>query len=209
MGEFDETSIDTSVDTSDSVDTSSESIDIGSSEVEADYAAAEAEANAEYAAAEAEAEYATTESEAEANVEYAAAEEGDNQSDIPYNFEGDENLSPAELYEKFQKEMYDAQQDAEEWADSQGMDQWSDGTPRDSSLNTEFEEDVSADNTANDIPYNFDGDENLSPAELYEQSQQKMQEAQQDAEDWADSQHMTRWSDGTIRDKYNYWKENE
>ena len=39
-------------------------------------------------------------------------------------------LSPAELYEKGQMEAAEAQAEAEQWADEQGMSQWSDGTER-------------------------------------------------------------------------------
>ena len=39
-------------------------------------------------------------------------------------------MSPAELYEKAQQDATDAQQEAEDWANENNLETWSDGSPR-------------------------------------------------------------------------------
>ena len=141
MGEFDESDDVGSVDTNDCVeDTSSdtqESVDDTSTEIEeTEYTEqqteTEAETEAEYAEQQAEAQ---AEAEAEYTEQQAEAEANDLQS----------------IMEQSEKEMLEAQAEAEAWADKNGMTEWSDGTPRananiDESSN-EYPEEISAEET--------------------------------------------------------------
>ena len=219
-------------------------------------------------------------------------------------------MSPSELYEKGQLEMNEAQREAEEWADENGMERWSDGTLRtkeeDPSLsdynvtldghsldldkdplegtkmmighyeyddaqfandvkwgedykaatdgfysdnmsdinesmagiksaNAEYKENqtetekmadymhwqrdsymeeynpnASESEKAPKLQSEFEAEQQtelkdeslMSPSELYEKGQLEMNEAQREAEEWADKNGMERWSDGTLRENY-------
>lgn len=108
-------------------------------------------------------------------------------SDVP----DDSEMSISELYEQGQREMLEAQQEAEDWADENGMTEWSDGTPRQEVADEAMDE------------MSVDSSENVSEpsiAELYEQGQREMLEAQQEAEDWVDAHDVNAWSDGSMRE---------
>ena len=98
--------------------------------------------------------------------------------------------TPNELYEQAQQEAYDAQAEAEQWADEQNISHWSDGSER-QNCNDDMQESEIA------------NDENLSPAELYEKGQKEASDAQAAAEQWADEQNISHWSDGSERQNYN------
>lgn len=70
------------------------------------------------------------------------SDETDQEPDFEEGYEIDESeLSPAELKELADKETEDSIREAEEWADEQGMETWSDGTPRqDAELSDESQE---------------------------------------------------------------------
>ena len=170
MGEFDESydsgsvdnSSDSSFDTSEvgNLDASSEEPssdtfeeDVSAAKSEAEYAEQQAESEAEYAEqqAESEAEYAEQQTESEACAEYDEQQVDESE------------LSPAELYERGQQEARDAQDEAEQWADENNMDTWSDGTPRE----------------------NYEGDSN-DTSDMGEASVSE-QQAEQDAEQQAEA----------------------
>ena len=219
-------------------------------------------------------------------------------------------MSPSELYEKGQLEMNEAQRDAEEWADENGMERWSDGTLRTKEEDPSLSDynvtldghslDIDKDSLegtkmmighyeyddaqfANDVKWGEDykaatdglysdnmsdinesmagiksanaeykenqaetekmadymhwqrdsyieeynpnasepeiaskwqsefeaeqqtelkDESRMSPSELYEKGQLEMNEAQREAEEWADKNGMERWSDGTLRENY-------
>ena len=132
-------------------------------------------------------------------------------------------MSISELYEQGQQDMLDAQQEAEDWADENGMTEWSDGTPR---MDTEEEFPEIPDEVPQDVPEVVEDtgeiDEQMvdeasestddvsedvpeeasepSISELYEQGQRDMLDAQQEAEDWADAHDVNAWSDGSMRE---------
>ena len=56
--------------------------------------------------------------------------ESNHDGSLDWLHEDESNLSPSELYERAQADMQRAQQEAETWADEQGMTRWSDGTAR-------------------------------------------------------------------------------
>lgn len=136
-------------------------------------------------------------------------------SDVPE----DPEMSISELYEQGQQDMLQAQQEAEEWANENDITKWSNGDavassdmeempdipeemPQEvsdvSEDNEEFNEPIvnevvdSVEDTSEEIP-------EPSISELYEQSQQDMFRAQQEAEDWADAHGVNAWSDGSMR----------
>lgn len=118
---------------------------------------------------------------------YEQSAEGFNESE---ELQDESELSPAELREMAEMEAAEARQAAEEWADSNGLDTWSDGTPRQSCEVT--------DNSTTDTEELQDESE-LTPSELRERAEMEAAEAQQAAEEWADNGGANRWSDGTLR----------
>ena len=118
--------------------------------------------------------------------------EGSDNSDSEIGDVPDESeMSISELYEQGQREMQEAQQAAEDWADENGMTEWSDGTPR-QEVTDEAMDEMSMDSS--------ESPSEPSISELYEQGQREMQEAQQAAEDWADAHDVNAWSDGSMRE---------
>ena len=272
----------------------------------------EAEQQAELEAeqqAELEAEQ-QAELEAERQAELEAEQQAELEAEQQAELEAESKMSPSELYEKGQLEMNEAQREAEEWADENGMERWSDGTLRtkeeDPSLsdynvtldghsldldkdslegtkmmighyeyddaqfandvkwgedykaatdglysdnmsdinesmagiksaNAEYKENQAETEKMADYmhwqrdsyieEYNPNASEpeiaskwqsefeaeqqtelkdesRMSPSELYEKGQLEMNEAQREAEEWADKNGMERWSDGTLRENY-------
>lgn len=90
--------------------------------------------------------------------------------------------SIAELYQESQEQALAAQQEAEEWADEEGITEWSDGTPRDGMADLQEDE------------------PEKSIAELYQEDQERALDAQQEAEEWADSVDANTWADGSMRE---------
>ena len=66
--------------------------------------------------------------------------------------EDESQLSPAKLRELGEKEAKIAQEEAEQWANENGMDRWSDGTPRQNHGSTDNGEAAGAEDTVDDIP---------------------------------------------------------
>ncbi len=119
----------------------------------------------------------------------------DEQSEEDYieseELQDESELSPAELKEQADRKVDEAQQEAEEWADSNGYDTWSDGTPRQGcDLSNESDDD------ANELQ----DESQLSPSELKEIADKEAADAQREAEEWADNGGANRWSDGTLRE---------
>lgn len=116
--------------------------------------------------------------------------------------EFDENYEPSasELYDEGQTEAEDAQAEAEQWADENGMDTWSNGDVR---TNANLDED--SDDSFDEIPENesqYDSiteDSEKSVSELYDEGHAEAEAAQADAERWADENGMNTWSNGDAR----------
>ena len=250
------------------------------------------------------------EQQADLEAEQQAELEAEQQAEVEAELEDESKMSPSELYEKGQLEMNEAQRDAEEWADENGMERWSDGTLRTKEEDPSLSDynvtldghslDIDKDSLegtkmmighyeyddaqfANDVKWGEDykaatdglysdnmsdinesmagiksanaeykenqtetekmadymhwqrdsymeeynpnasepeiaskwqsefeaeqqtelkDESRMSPSELYEKGQLEMNEAQREAEEWADKNGMERWSDGTLRENY-------
>ena len=117
-------------------------------------------------------------------IEENPNENSDESSDEETRNIDESQLSPSELAEKGREEMDRAQRDAEQWADENGMDRWSDGSLRGNS---------------DEETHNID-ESQLSPSELAAKGREEMYRAQRDAEQWADENGMDRWRDRSLRE---------
>jgi hypothetical protein len=90
--------------------------------------------------------------------------EGSHDGSLDWLHEDESNLSPSELYERAQADMQRAQQEAETWADEQGMTRWSDGSERTNSNIVESEPVAEPDVTDHKAPQmpSFDSVEELN-----------------------------------------------